>query len=513
MKKILFLALCLMASLAGYSQTVDFDRAAKKMTITGLTAGTLGTIITDGTGGTENLRGATVTTSPHPDIVSDDDPSGSTRPGSTIQTVNDDTPIETLVITGQLNGADLKIVADMARRWLTEISDGGTDFEFNDVDPSYTMKKYVRTMTYGLTGGLKKLDLSGAQIVKDATEENNVYFDISSGSYADMTKSNINIDGGALDPCSYFRLEENGTSGTNGKYSVTADNEIGDAMFVGCNMLEELVLPNTATSIGHVAFMREMNLDKITIPASMTKIKSYAFYQAFNMNRLMDDPRWFQSPIPATTITFEESENLIDIEPMALDPVDGMTIPATGTSPVVNSVVTALSQLGDYAVDTDDADNLVLKSSMVAGELKATATPPNKYWTFSCGVDIVLPDNVKAYTCRIVDGETDIVELTDAQLDADEDGKRVIPANNGVLLACPDDAESNAYNMVVQYNAGITAIATTDARTWGDQNALVPVIRTAHYEPGDYYMLYHGKWVVLAGDGASVPAGKALLKK
>ena len=318
MKKVLFLALCLMASLAGYSQTVDFDRAAKKMTITGLTAGTLGTIITDGTGGTENLRGATVTTSPHPDIVSDDDPSGSTRPGSTIQTVNDDTPIETLVITGQLNGADLKIVADMARRWLTVISDGGTDFEFNDVDPergafSYTMKKYVKTMTYGLTGGLKKLDLSGAQIVKDATEENNVYFDISSGSYAGMTKSNINIDGGDLDPCSYFRLEENGTSGTNGKYSVTADNEIGDAMFVGCNMLEELVLPNTATSIGHVAFMREMNLDKITIPASMTKIKSYAFYQAFNMNRLMDDPRWFQSPIPATTITFEESVTMFAV--------------------------------------------------------------------------------------------------------------------------------------------------------------------------------------------------------
>ena len=112
-----------------------------------------------------------------------------------------------------------------------------------------------------------------------------------------------------------------------------------------------------------------------------------------------------------------------------------------------------------------------------------------------------------------MNGETDIVELTNAQLDADGDGKHVIPANNGVLLACPDNAESNAYDMVVQYNEGITAIATEDAKTWGDQNALVPVIRKAHYNPGEYYMLYHGKWVVLAGDDAKVPAGKALLKK
>ena len=507
MKKKLLLAICLMASLAGYGQTVDFDRAAKKMTITGLTAGTLGTIITDGTGGTENLRGATVNTIPDPNIVPDDDSSGDTRPGSTIQVCNDDVPIETLIISGQLNGADIKIIADMARRWIFDTHDEGTymgPFDGYDEDSNpiqYNMMKYVRTMTYVLTGGLKYLDLSGAQIVKDSNPANNIYFDVSEGKFNGVSFNKITTyNGGNINTCtSNYNLLEQGDGGV---YSVENDNEIGDAMFVGCDMLETIILPETATLIGNVAFMRFMKMEEMTIPASVETIESYAFWQAFNMDTAREG-------VPTTIIKFEGAENKVTLEENALAQYDnqsGMVI--HGYEPAkIAAVESSISLLGDYAVDE------VIRENVEAGFVRGKAAPPNKYWTFSCGVDVVVPDGVDVYVTTINDGEAKRRPLTDTELDLEGVGKRVIPANNGVLLACPGDT-GNAYDMVVQYNAGITSIdATKDAKSWGDQNALVPVIRKAHYNPGDYYMLYHGKWVVLASDAEQVPAGKALLKK
>lgn len=500
MKKKLLLALCLLTSLTGFGQTVDFDRAAKKMIITGLTAGTLGTIITDGSGTTENLRGATVNTIPDPRIVPDDSDSGDTRPGSTTQTVNDDVPIETLVIKGELNGADLKIIANLARRWRSNTDDGGTLIEnipsTNPVtgDPmNINMTKYVRTMTYIHTGGLKHLDLSDANIVKDANPANNIYFDVSGGNYNGVSFGSISTyNGGDINTCiAFFNLLTNGDGGV---YSVQNDNEIGDAMFVGCDMLETIILPKTATLIGNIAFMRFMRMEEITIPASVEKIESYAFWQAYNMDTARDG-------IPTTIITFEGDENKVELEANAL----AQHYAAMEKFAAVES---SISLLGDYAVDDAISDNVK------AGFVKGKAAPPNKYWTFSCGVDVVVPDGVDVYVTTLNNGEANRRPLTDTELDLQNVGKRIIPANNGVLLACPGDT-GNAYDMVVQYNDGITSIdATKDAKSWGaDANHLVPVIRTSHYEPGQYYMLYHGKWVVLASDEAKVPAGKALLKK
>lgn len=427
MKKKLLLAICLMASVASYGQTVEFDAAAKKMTITGLTAGSLETVLSaKETEVEKNLR------------VREDDNDA------------DSAPIQTLTITGQLNGDDIKIIANMARFWI----DNG--------DPT-TIYKH---------GGLKHLDISGAQIVSGG------------GYYIDE-----NITGNVGDGGWAYKGFVPGIHQYN-----TQDNIIGKMMFFGCNNLKSIKIPSTTTKISTYAFACLSSLSEILIPASVERIETKAFWQSFDLYSAMDN-----LGAPVTIIRFEGDENKVLLDENALTQYTSTNFMAEIESPV--------SLLGDYAVDE------VIRENVEAGFVKAQATPPNKYWTFSCGVDIVLPENIKAYTCRIVNGETDIVELTNAQLDADEDGKRVIPANNGVLLACPDNAESNAYDMVVQYNAGITAIATEDAKTWGDQNALVPVIRKAHYNPGDYYMLYHGKWVVLASDAEQVPAGKALLKK
>ena len=487
MKKKLLLAICLMASVSGYAQwwsghaeNVVFDEDARTMTITGLIAGHLGDIlVTDY--GTEhiNLRIANTYTWENLDVEGDN---------YLWEPIFDPAPVETLVITGELNGDDIKVISDMAKKWINRPIHNFDDLD-NETPPDNINFFLIR-------GGLKHLDISDAQIVSGGT-----YFKVSGGKYYYydwITNSEKSIDTESIGINAWIF---DGTELTTNRSLSATDNEIGEVMFAGCNIIESIELPSTITKIGKKAFAWFENFEEITIPASVNKIESFAFWQCFDMN----DPDWVPGVVPAATIKFEGSESLIELEENALKTYD---------SPIAFFVVdTPLSQLGDYAVDKGDGEELILKDNIDKGALKATATPPNKYWTFSCGVDIVLPENIKAYTCRIVDGETDIVELTNAQLDADEDGKRVIPANNGVLLACPDNAESNAYDMVVQYNEGITAIATEDAKTWGDQNALVPVIRKAHYNPGDYYMLYHGKWVVLASDAEQVPAGKALLKK
>lgn len=471
-----------MASLAGYGQTVDFDRAAKKMTITGLTAGTLGTIITDGSGGTENLRGATVNTIPDDNTTLYD--------GSTRQTLNDDAPIETLIISGQLDGTDIKILADMARAWMVEEIE--SEHEVSEPGGVGTTTKYLQHTRFVHTGGLKYLDISNAQIVaggiyhKDADDK--YYY--KGDDYVDASKLYAGARRGTPE------LRQN-------KTLVAADNEIGEMMFIACNTLKSIILPSTITKIGTKAFEYFELMEEMTIPASVETIESYAFWQAFNMDTAREG-------VPTTIIRFEGAENKVTLEENALAQYDnqsGMVI--HGYEPAkIAAVESSISLLGDYAVDE------VIRENVEAGFVRGKAAPPNKYWTFSCGVDVVVPDGVDVYVTTINNGEAKRRPLTDTELDLEGVGKRVIPANNGVLLACPGDT-GNAYDMVVQYNAGITSIdATKDAKSWGaDANQLVPVIKKAHYNPGDYYMLYHGKWVVLASDAEQVPAGKALLKK
>ncbi len=460
MKKKVLLALCLLASLniyaqwwSGHADNVVFDETAKKMTITGLHAGELGDIITDGTGGTENLRRGTYTWSDEPDGM-----------GHYYAYYNNDAKIETLVVTGEVNGDDIKIMADMGRNnWVDD-----TDQTSNDDS----------RLPKG--GGLKHLDISGAKIVAGGGYYFNETF---TNKYMISARSST-----AYLPAGTYQFS-------------TSDNEIGDMMFFACDKLQSIELPTTATKIGDNAFEALMEMRKIVIPASVTSIGVDAFKWSFDMSddAMMD--YYVNHIIPYTIIEFAEAEEKanLDAGALKLGRWDGPNID------VVAHVNTPLTLLDDYALDAQ------LQEIFEAGEVKATATPPNKYWTFSNGVDVIVPDNVKVYTCQIVNGETDIRELTDALV---VDGKRTIKRNNGVLVACPDDATSNAYELVAKYNADLvgTTPATTNANDYPN-NSLVPVLTKSHYEPGEYYMLYHGKWVAMASDATKVPACKALLKK
>lgn len=172
----------------------------------------------------------------------------------------------------------------------------------------------------------------------------------------------------------------------------------------------------------------------------------------------------------------------------------------------VATVHVPLSLLVDYALNEE------LKQNFEAGKVVATVTAPNQYWTFSSGVDVLVPDGVKVYICKAINGsDIQIVELTDAELTVD--GKKVIKANNGVLIS---STSGNAYDLVAKSGAqasGTIPAAFENANSY-EGNKLVPVVRSENYDPDQYYMLYNGGFVKIAdGDVSKTPACRALLKK
>ena len=171
----------------------------------------------------------------------------------------------------------------------------------------------------------------------------------------------------------------------------------------------------------------------------------------------------------------------------------------------VATVHTPLSHLDDYAINDQ------LKQNVDAGKLTATVKAPNHYWTFSCGIDVVIPDNIKVYKC-VIDYNRVLINIIEDK-DLLVDGKRIIKANNGVLVACPDDDTVNAYD-IVAHPGGQTAIdASGDAKSYGE-NWLEPVIKSKQYPADLYYVLKNNEFHAIdPGISSAVPACKAVLKK
>ena len=174
----------------------------------------------------------------------------------------------------------------------------------------------------------------------------------------------------------------------------------------------------------------------------------------------------------------------------------------------VATVHTPLSLLDDYALNTQ------LKQNFEAGKVTAVITAPNKYWTFSCGVDVLVPDGVGVYTCQLNSSKTaiEITQIDDLQLTVGD--KKVIKANNGVLVACIDGTGGNAYSIVANsggQESGTTP-ATTDAKSYGLDNQLEPVIEAANYASGNYYVLKDNEFHPIIDNSSKVPACKAVLK-
>ena len=193
-----------------------------------------------------------------------------------------------------------------------------------------------------------------------------------------------------------------------------------------------------------------------------------------------------------TKVILPDTEEPLVIEEGALKPDNKLL-----------DVVTPLQLLDDYSLDNK------LKDNFEANKISAYVTPVNKYWSFSSGVDCVLPAGVTAYIATW-DAEFKtprISPLEEEQLKL-KDGRRGIKANNGVLIAGEKD---NTYEIVASpgnQESG-TKPAIEDADSY-EGNCLVPTIEAKNYEAGKYLILKDNTFHTIKSNASKVKACKAV---
>ena len=198
-----------------------------------------------------------------------------------------------------------------------------------------------------------------------------------------------------------------------------------------------------------------------------------------------------------TTVVLPDTEKPLTLEPGCMDNGTGESM----------RVIAPLQHLDDYAL------NNALASSYEALKVSAMVTPPNRYWTFSCGVDVLVPVGVSVYTAHVnSDKEVVITQIPEDKLTVD--GEQIIMANNGVLVACTDGSNGDAYEIVAnpgRQKSG-TPIATNDAKSYGADNQLEPVIEKKNYAASDYYILVDNEFHPILYNNSKVSSCKAVLK-
>ena len=198
----------------------------------------------------------------------------------------------------------------------------------------------------------------------------------------------------------------------------------------------------------------------VTIPAMMASATGKI---QFVVRGIAPDALKTTGSTKVTKVILPETEQPLEVAEGALSP--------NGTPVAVEA---PLALLDDYALMT------ALQENFEAQKVSATVKAPNKYWSFSSGVDCVLPEGVTAYIA-VWDAKylaIRIVPLTEAQMKL-ADGRRGIKANNGVLIA---GEPNKVYEIVASSGNQQSGAkpATTDAQSY-PHNCLVPTIEATNY--------------------------------
>lgn len=197
------------------------------------------------------------------------------------------------------------------------------------------------------------------------------------------------------------------------------------------------------------------------------------------------------SKTQVTKVILPETESTIPVADGAMKP-DGNLL----------DVESPLALLDDYALMTS------LKDNFEARKISAVVKAPNQYWTFSSGVDCVLPEGVTAYIVVWESEQPQIVKLAESDLLL-QDGRRGIKANNGVLIS---SVKGNAYEIVA--NPGGQTSGTTPATSDADSykgNILVPTIVATNYAAGKYLVLKNNTFHTIKSNTSKVKPCKAVL--
>ena len=191
--------------------------------------------------------------------------------------------------------------------------------------------------------------------------------------------------------------------------------------------------------------------------------------------------------VKVTKVILPDTEEPLTVEAGAMKP-DGKPI----------DVQTPLALLDDYALMN------AMKENYEANKVTAKATAPERFWTFSSGVDVVVPEGVTVYRAFNEGGAIRILPIDEANQ------SKIIKANNGVLLSCDEMKGGKAYEFVANPSGpkSGTKPATTDACSY-EGNSMVPTIVGKNYPVGRYLMMMDNEFHTMSANG-EVPACKAV---
>ena len=192
--------------------------------------------------------------------------------------------------------------------------------------------------------------------------------------------------------------------------------------------------------------------------------------------------------VKVTKVILPDTEEPLTVEAGAMKP-DGAPI----------DVQTPLALLDDYALMN------AMKENYEAKKVTAKATAPDRFWTFSSGVDVVVPEGVTVYRAFNDNGAIRILPIDEANQ------SKIIKANNGVLLSCDEMKGGKAYEFVAnpgrQQSGSVPA--TTDANDYAG-NVMAPVIKDTHYDAGSILILKDNEFHTISANASKVPACKAV---
>ena len=194
--------------------------------------------------------------------------------------------------------------------------------------------------------------------------------------------------------------------------------------------------------------------------------------------------------VKVTKVILPDTEEALTVEAGAMSP-DGQPI----------DVQTPLALLDDYALMQSLKDNFEGKL------ITATAKAPQRFWTFSSGVDVIVPAGVTVYRAFMQDGAIRTLPIDKAN------NSGIILANNGVILSCNSMTGGADYTFVANpgnQQSGTTP-ATTDACSY-EGNSMVPTIVGTNYPEERYLMMKNNEFHTMSAIG-QVPACKAVFDK
>ena len=195
--------------------------------------------------------------------------------------------------------------------------------------------------------------------------------------------------------------------------------------------------------------------------------------------------------VKVTKVILPNTEEPLTVEVGAMKP-DGQPI----------DVQTPLALLDDYALMN------TMKENYEANKVTAKATAPARFWTFSSGVDVLVPEGVTVYRAFNDNGNIRILPIDEANQ------SKIIKANNGVLLSCDEMKGGKAYEFVANPSGpkSGTKPATTDACSY-EGNNMEPVIESKNYASGQYLIVKNNEFHTIANNNSKVPACKAVFNK